>query len=251
MKIRPLSDLHTEWYRKPIPLLESLPHPEADLLVLAGDIGSVGHLDDLAQVFAFFKARYPEVVYVPGNHEYYGKHHGAVEVRIPDVALQAGVHYLKPGVRVRVADREVVGCALWFRETKVAEHESLITDFHVISDFVPWVYRENKRHIEWLEQSVKEGTIVITHHLPAHASVHPRYAGSDLNRFFVCDMEKLILERNPALWIHGHTHSAFDYTLGTTRIVANPLGYPSRDSAGRLQGHDNDGFNADLVVEVP
>ena len=34
--------------------------------------------------------------------------------------------------------------------------------------------------------------MVVTHYLPAWKSVSPRYRSSQLNRFFVCDMETLI-----------------------------------------------------------
>ena len=42
------------------------------------------------------------------------------------------------------------------------------------------------------------------------------------------------------LWIHGHTHTAFDYTVRGTRVVCNPRGYAGEQT----------GFRADLVVEV-
>ena len=32
--------------------------------------------------------------------------------------------------------------------------------------------------------------------------------------------------RQPKLWIHGHSHDRCDYSLGKTRVVANPMGYP-------------------------
>jgi predicted phosphodiesterase len=45
--------------------------------------------------------------------------------------------------------------------------------------------------------------------------------------FFVCDMAARVRERQPKLWIHGHSHDRCDYLLGRTRVVANPLGYPN------------------------
>ena len=79
----------------------------------------------------------------------------------------------------------------------------------------------------WLERTVQEGDVVVTHHLPSRRSVAPQFAGDPLNAFFLCDMERLILARQPLWWIHGHTHHPFDYQLGQTRVVANPRGYPS------------------------
>jgi Icc-related predicted phosphoesterase len=57
-----------------------------------------------------------------------------------------------------------------------------------------------------------------------------------MNAFFVCDMTAHISERQPKLWIHGHSHDRCDYLLGTTRVVANPLGYPSEPR--RLEAFD-------------
>ena len=48
-----------------------------------------------------------------------------------------------------------------------------------------------------------------------------------MNVFFVCDMAPHVRERQPKLWIHGHSHDCCDYMLAKTRVVANPLGYPS------------------------
>ena len=43
-----------------------------------------------------------------------------------------------------------------------------------------------------------------------------------------------------ALWIHGHTHTFFDYVVSGTRVVCNPRGYPGEPT----------GFVADFVVTV-
>ena len=56
-------------------------------------------------------------------------------------------------------------------------------------------------------------------------------------------MHHLIEERKPALWVHGHTHTSFNYTIGPTRVVCNPLGY---QTAGEL----NVNFDENLTVEA-
>jgi Icc-related predicted phosphoesterase len=53
-------------------------------------------------------------------------------------------------------------------------------------------------------------------------------------------MEQMILALNPRLWIHGHTHTSFDYMIGDTRVVANPHGYPG----------ENEEFNPSVIVEI-
>lgn len=58
----------------------------------------------------------------------------------------------------------------------------------------------------------------------------------------VSTFEPLIEKGRPALWIHGHTHDAFDYELYGTKVVCNPRGYPEEANSS--------GFMPDLIVEV-
>lgn len=47
-----------------------------------------------------------------------------------------------------------------------------------------------------------------------------------------------------ALWIHGHTHDSFDYTVEGTRVLCNPRGYAKNGV------NENTSFHAGLVVQV-
>lgn len=82
---------------------------------------------------------------------------------------------------------------------------------------------------------------VITHYAPSPASVHDSYAGSPLNPAFVSDLDAMIVQLRPALWIHGHVHHAVDATVGRTRVIANPLGIAPSEQAD---------FQPDLVIEL-
>jgi hypothetical protein len=55
-----------------------------------------------------------------------------------------------------------------------------------------------------------------------------------MNAFFVCDMVPHVRERQPKVWIHGHSHDRCDYLLGKTRVVTNPHGYPNEIRPYRL-----------------
>ena len=86
--------------------------------------------------------------------------------------------------------------------------------------------------------------MVVTHHAPSPRSIHPRFEGSLLNGCFVSDLEHLMGAPRVRLWIHGHTHDSFDYTVRGTRVLCNPRGY-------MLQGvGENAAFDPALVVEV-
>ena len=59
---------------------------------------------------------------------------------------------------------------------------------------------------------------------------------------FASNMEDFILEHQPRLWVHGHTHESFDYRIGKTRVVFNPRGYASIE--------ENKGFRPDYTLVV-
>jgi hypothetical protein len=105
-----------------------------------------------------------------------------------------------------------------------------------------------KRHAAWVEAKLAEPhagpTVVITHHAPSRKSVHPRFAESLMNACFVSDAERLIDGRLARLWIHGHTHDSFDYSVNGTRVLCNPRGY-AKDGV-----NENRLFDADLTFNV-
>jgi hypothetical protein len=105
-----------------------------------------------------------------------------------------------------------------------------------------------KRAADWLAHRLAEPfdgpTVVITHHAPSPRSIHPRFAGSPLNGCFVSDLERLMDGERVHLWIHGHTHDSFDYTVAGTRVLCNPRGYAKNGL------NENVAFDAGLVVAV-
>lgn len=234
-----VSDLHLEFFQHRAQVTAALersfrPVDLASACILAGDVavptGRRRRWLDLS--LEFFSARFSSIFYVPGNHEFYRADAPEALERIRKrVAQHPRVTLLEPGVIARWGDHRVVGATLWFREGP--DHPrlaSMLSDFSEISGFVPWVYEQNRLHVAWLNEVVREGDIVVTHHLPSRRSVAPKYEGNPLNAFFVCDVERLIEERRPALWVHGHTHDSFRYTLGATTILCNPLGYRGEEN---------------------
>ena len=117
-----------------------------------------------------------------------------------------------------------------------------MTDFSAIEDFESWVYEENARAVALFEEWLRPGDIVVTHHLPSQRCVAPRFVGHPLNPFFVCDLTNLIVERQPRLWLHGHSHGSMRVQIGETTVLCNPFGY-----AVEAPNHE---FVDRLVVEV-
>jgi len=250
MKLNILSDLHLSQGEL------APPETDADLVILAGDIArperAIGWAARIAK----------PVLYVPGNHEFYG---GSIEGTVAELKRLAN------GTRVRVLDDEAVvidgvrflGTTLWTdfriagegeaRAAAMREATRFMRDFSVVrmagATFTPEASTTLfARHAAWLEDRLAEPhrgrTVVITHHAPSPKSVHPRFEGSALNACFVSDAERLLDGSRVQLWIHGHTHDSFDYEVNGTRVLCNPRGY----AKGGV--NENAFFDAGLTVEI-
>jgi predicted phosphodiesterase len=245
MKLQIMSDLHLEMHAdQGASFLDALDPTGVDVLVLAGDITSGRDYSTLEGVFAPLVGKYRHVLYVPGNHEYYKTSPAEVARNLARLAEQMPA-VVVPENRVAVIEgQRFVGGTMWFRRDPVATKlRGFLSDFAVIRGFEPWVYEQNDAFERVLESELRPGDVVLTHHLPAPGSVWPRFVGSPLNVFFLCDMTPHIAARQPKLWIHGHTHTRCDYRVGETRVVANPLGYPKELESRRA-------FDERFCVEV-
>lgn len=240
MKIQIMSDLHLEahydWGKS---FFDSLDPSGVDILVLAGDIDRMSSIGDTLQRFALI---YPEVVYVPGNHEFYGTSIVEGMKYLRDLIPKfPNVHFLESGVVVSIGGQRFIGDTMWFPFTvEAAANKRLITDSALIKDYLPSVFDRNAEFRRFLTNSLQDGDIVVTHHLPSPKAIAPHWEQSPLNCFFLSDMEEIIYHKNPAYWFFGHTHDPMDFTVGETRTVCNPLGYPGEHS----------GFDDRFIVEI-
>jgi predicted phosphodiesterase len=247
VKIQVLSDLHIEFGKFVVP------HTDADLVVFAGDIGvGTKGLEWIVE-----QAIEVPLIYVLGNHEYY--HHDLDLVREIKKQAEGKVHVLDRDTLV-IDGVRFLGCTLWtdfslFGETEkwfsVQHAKRNMSDFEVITNngrrFTPnESITIHCAHRNWLEEELAlpfEGsTVVVTHHFPSPRSIHQRFAKDMLTPAFGSDLEAMLDGDKVQLWIHGHTHDAFDYEVNGTRVLCNPRGY-----VGYEKGED---FRPDLVVGV-
>ncbi len=247
MKLHILSDLHTEFADF------SSPETGADVVILAGDIGvGLGGIEWVARQFSSVP-----VIYVPGNHEFYGHDIGLTEQL--KKAASADIHILNNDT-LELEGVRFLGCTLWTDFNLYGEGEAwfarqrakrLIEDFASIQNggrrFTPECSVElHEASKAWLVGEFKNEsrgpTVVVTHHLPASASIAKRYANDSLNPAFASRLEDVIEKYRPELWVHGHTHVPCDYELFDTRIICNPGGYPGENRRS--------GFRDDWVVSI-
>jgi len=248
-----LSDLHLSLGEL------DLPDTAADVVILAGDVGRPKMATSWALGFA------KPVLYVPGNHEFYGDSIAGTLTELKRLCTGTNVRVLD-GDEAIVDGVRFLGTTLWTdfmlfgegaeRAAAMDEAERSMRDFSRIRVgelpeklFTPADSAALFRiQAAWLESRLAEPfpgpTVVITHHAPSKRSIHPRFADSLLNACFVSDAERLVDGRRASLWIHGHTHDSFDYVLNGTRVVCNPRGY------ARNGLNENRRFDPNLAIEI-
>ena len=244
MKIQLISDVHCEFHDdRGRRFASQLPLDGTDVLVIAGDFGTAETLHDPLKQLC---SRVAHVVYVAGNHEYYHSNRGVVNRALQKISKRCDNFHWLDNSSVEIGGQRFIGATMWFPNDPLnVAYESQSTDFRAIQGFKNWVYKENDKTQMYLTTQIQEGDVAVTHHLPCWKSIAEKFRGSELNRFYVCDMSNVILDKKPALWLHGHTHESCDYLVGDTRIICNPYGY-----ANEAPGLFNYNFDANKVVEI-
>lgn len=277
MKIQLLSDLHLEQNAD----FQPQPAPDADLLVLAGDIGSYQRGSQLSAraEWDFGLTRFsplPQhggwpvpVVYLPGNHEYDGLDFDATHERLRATCDRLGILWLERETALLQGVR-FIGTTLWadfdalaprgqgasLTDQLTAREKAFRAANHYLRiasatrDGKPFL-AEQMREValvcqHWLRAALAEPyaagpTVVVTHFAPSLRSADPRYGLTPGTAGFCNALDELLPHAD--VWLHGHLHCALDYRVGRCRVVANPLGY--------AQKGEQETFQPTLVVNVP
>lgn len=260
MNIQLLSDLHLETHPHFVPEFA----PGADVLILAGDIGSYqeGSMlvtqDDHDFGLARFSPRadlaaWPvPVFFVPGNHEYDGMPFEEAHARLQETCERLQITWLHRRVQVMNGVR-LIGCTLWSdfealvpqqgpltQQFKAREKAERAANFYLRKtgttlDGKPFlsdaVRAQAQADQAWLTQALSEPfegmTVVVTHFAPSLKSADPRYGLTPGTAGFCNALDHLLPKTN--LWLHGHLHCAHDYVHAGCRVVANPLGYARKN----------------------
>lgn len=249
-----MSDLHIDTAPYELP-----PTPaDVDCIIIAGDVAD-GHHRSARWLREHAVPRGLPVVFVAGNHDFYGH----------DIDDDQGELYRHAGVELLHAERptieiagvRIVGITLW-------------TDYAIAGDASAaraWARREmpdflnidigqrrlSPRHLDHfhtlhrelieldLAASFDGSTIVVTHHAPHPKSLRNPLFVEDSDASFASDLSAVIERYEPAVWIHGHVHESHDYYVNATRVVCNPRGY-----LNVLSPAGNAGFAPLKVVEI-
>ena len=251
MKLHILSDLHLE--HAPF----TLPEVDADVVVLAGDVAPGGtgiewmrrHIDGRP------------VIYVAGNHEFYGQDLPGLIGRLRDAAVGSQIHVLEND-EVVIEGVRFLGCSLWSdfdfagpenRANSMRICERLVNDYRQIraTGLDRPLQPQDTRDLHvasraWLATSLASHhdgpTVVVTHHAPLIR--RPENINAVLEAVggaFASDLTELMDGEAVDLWVFGHIHRMVDTDVNGTRVLSNQRGYPHESVSG---------FDPALVVEL-
>lgn len=268
MKIRLYSDLHNEFSLFNVPVMEN---EHEQVLILAGDIGVAKGVDFEPTIINFLEemsSRFKQVVYVLGNHEFYG----SVMHKVYNKLYEATDHMWNVVILdesiLELEDVIFVGGTLW---TSLKDGDPLImmeakrgmNDYWIIKclhngnymRLIPEItitkhYKTRDYIFHTASEHRDKKIVVVGHHAPSYRSVANHFKGSHfdmtMNYNYFSDLDEQIMDNeNIVLWCHGHTHNSFDYEIGKTRVLCNPRGYISK-----THNEGNKNFNKELVIEI-
>jgi hypothetical protein len=268
VKIQLLSDLHLEVH----PHYRPQPAPDADLLVLAGDVGSYqagSQLEDDDFGLARFSPLHGwpvPVLFVPGNHEYDNLDFDAGAARLRETCERLGITWLDREVRVFGRTR-FVGTTLWSdfdalagafapdlgKVLKARTKAFRAANFYLQKTgttrrgqpmLAEQMREEGLACQQWLRQALAvpfDGTTVaVTHFAPSLRSADPRYGLVPGTAGFCNALDDLLPRAQ--WWLHGHLHYQQDYVYEGCRVVANTLGYARKG--------EQEGFREQLLLDL-
>ena len=252
--VRLLSDLHMEMGGYKFVELDTDPET---ILILAGDINvgvrAAGFIDQI-------HGRFLHVIYVLGNHEYYGNDINSVrsdiQKKLKDLNIIC-VSVIDKAEVLLINGQKFVCGTLWtdLNRNDADTHTTVgegLNDFYLIKNHWRKFSTQDAYsiHVDTLSKFkawIDRDTIVVTHHMPAEWCVDPIFRDCyKLNGGFRSCLEEFIQDTSPRYWFHGHGHNTVNFKLGDTRIISNPRGYP-RNGFGEI---DNPQFNDTLLIGI-
>ena len=262
IKLQILSDTHNEFFRRHYSEESinglwacKIPSTDADIIILAGDIDK--GVKGVEWAINESKRLDKCIVYVPGNHEYYGFDIPETLAEMRNIALDTNVHVLDNDSIILHGVR-ILGATLWtdykadnntIQKTAMEIVSHSLNDHRLITyDGKTFTTQQalalHLKSREWLLKNLNSPfdgpTVVVTHHGPSDACQHKKYPLSPISTAFHSQMDDVVGMAD--LWIYGHTHSNLDTLVNGTRLISNQFGYVGHD--------ENNDFDSCLVVGV-
>jgi Icc-related predicted phosphoesterase len=236
--------------------------PDFDVLVVAGDL--IPRMERGVK-WLLDRVHDREVVYIAGNHEFYGCDIDRTVEKARDLAAGTSVHVLQND-SVQIGDVVFIGATFWtdfdlfgdpeyamqaaaetmndYRKIRLRNYELRLRPRHTLAR-----HQESRDFIARELRKEKTGPrVVVTHMAPHPDAVRGGFERDISSAAYASDCSDLMALGVDA-WIHGHTHETYDRMVaGGVRLVTNQKGYgpwPPNELTW-----DNPDFDPRFVIEV-
>lgn len=236
MKLKIVSDLHIEFLGKAIheafhdvygKYLTN--HEQADTLIIAGDLAPASMLPHLHVYLAQYIKQYKHVIYIAGNHEYYG-----VTLLQGNTFCQSfadrypNMHYLDC-TAVELDGINFIGAPLWFPKPSPVEAlrlQGMLNDLHMIHDLKGFIDIDVQWSlaVEAIQYHAKPDmkNILITHHAPTERISNELGYSSSVG--FGAELPFDTSNITAMICGHIHTRGVFQTSQGN-HVHVNAFGY--------------------------
>jgi predicted phosphodiesterase len=246
MNFQIMSDIHIEFKNDEVPEPKDFITPSADVLILAGDIGSLYKYEQLLGFLQKLSEMFQIIIYVPGNQEYYMQQHdnnnyeqlsfNQLTERLNSLQTKIQNLYILNQSSIIINDILISGCTLW-SDIKIQIPKFIVR----IDGFNSRVYlNKHKSDVQFLKKMIKYSKqkqmklVLVTHHCPSYKvltevldkTFTSNRAQDKFVSLYVSDLEELISKDNVHTWICGHTHKNFNFQLNGTTLLSNQKGKP-------------------------
>ena len=261
MRICIISDIHADITPWDWSCLDGF---DADAVVFAGDASN--HVQQTCLWVEQLRKRYPRVVWVAGNHDFYNL--GFNETRLrhagepppPHTVAEMVLYYQQWSTAhdvdflhrssVTIQGMNFVGATGWHNYvagTPLSTNSQIDAWYHSMRDTViPWQGYDKPDHtqpaiagaadVQALQSLVNQlpgPIVVVTHHLPRRELCWQRRqdtAWTALHGSFANTAMESIHDEKIKLWIYGHTHRRGVNTINGQEYVCNARGYPGENN---------------------
>lgn len=252
MNIQYCSDLHLEFKENRKYIDRNPIQPMADILLLAGDITLLNDIELHEDFFDYLSANFAYTYWIPGNHEYYGSNIAHYPSPLKQ-AIRNNVWLVNQQV-LEHEEVSIICATLWSHVEPQNEYliQRNLSDFHQINNgsrrlTVADFNELHRQDLAFITQALKDHkdrkTVVMTHHIPTLKNYPRQYLNDPINQAFATELHDLIHASGAKAWIYGHHHANTPaYTIGTTTLLTNQLGYVSH--------YEHKEYKKGVVVEV-
>ena len=228
MRLQIVSDLHIETIKGNVNLIEFI-KPVGDVLILAGDIGSMYRTWQLCNFLDQACDAFPIVLFVPGNHEYYtlSKNNKRPFVTLENTMIRfkethTNFYFLNRST-LQIKNWIFIGATLWSTPEYFSDKIVRINGINKTRFLT--MHKLDKKFIKKQIKQAKNKKlipIVITHYPPVIDSVNPLRLGDPYLSLYTNYLEDLVI--NAKIWISGHTHYNYRIYKGDCLLISNQLG---------------------------